>query len=155
MRFNNGGTMLNRVLQLTLTGIMLASCAQEKPFEESSSKKHLLKSGQLYSKKDANFCTEKSPCLYVPSVADTPMNVTASRPYWQGDQKLVVTRCDTENKSINHSQVCDALEELTEHDLVTTNDTATYQLTESARRALSARQAWQASTLTTSEGEHK
>jgi len=97
MRFNNGGTMLNRVLQLTLTGLMLASCAQEKPFEESTSKKHLLKSGQLYSKKDANFCTIDDPCLYVPSVADTPMNVTASRPYWQGDQKLVVTRI-TEDK---------------------------------------------------------
>ena len=58
-------------------------------------------------------------------------------------------------ESIDHSQVCDTLEELIERDFVSTDDTATYQLTESARRALSARQAWQASTLTTSEGEHK
>lgn len=89
---NFGGTMFVRALQLTLTGIMLASCAQEKPFDELESKKHLLKSGQLYAKGDINFCTIDDPCLYVPSVADTPMNVTASRPYWQGDAKLVVTR---------------------------------------------------------------
>ena len=56
---------------------------------------------------------------------------------------------------VDHSQVYNALEELIERDFVTTNDTAKYQLSESARRALSARQAWQAGTLTTSEGEHK
>jgi len=56
---------------------------------------------------------------------------------------------------IDHSRICDTLEELIERDFVTTNDTAKYQLSESARRALSARQAWQAGTLTTSEGEHK
>ena len=54
-------------------------------------------------------------------------------------------------ESIDHSQVCDTLEELIEQNFVSTDDTATYQLTESARRALSARQAWQADT-TTSEG---
>jgi hypothetical protein len=61
---------------------------------------------------------------------------------------------DYYTESINHSQVCDTLEELIERDFVTTDDTTTYQLTESARRALSARQAWQAGTLTT-EGESK
>jgi hypothetical protein len=29
------------------------------------------------------------PYLYVPSVENTPMNITASRPFWLGDQKLV------------------------------------------------------------------
>ena len=65
------------------------------------------------------------------------------------------TLSDYYSESINHSQVCDALEELTERDFVSTDDTATYQLTESARRALSARQAWQAGTLTTTGGGRK
>ena len=56
---------------------------------------------------------------------------------------------------IAQSRVYNALEELSERDFVNTDDTTTYQLTEAARRALSARQAWQAGTLTTSEGEHK
>ncbi|QAU12198.1 PadR family transcriptional regulator [Halorubrum sp. BOL3-1] len=60
---------------------------------------------------------------------------------------------DYYSESINHSQVCDALEALTERDFVTTDGQKKYHLTESARRALSARQAWQAGTLTTtSEG---
>ncbi|AZQ14269.1 PadR family transcriptional regulator [Halorubrum sp. PV6] len=48
---------------------------------------------------------------------------------------------------IDHTCVCNTLEELVERDLVTkqTNDSQ-YRLTESGRRALSARQAWQAGT---------
>ena len=56
---------------------------------------------------------------------------------------------------VNHSRICDTLEELSKRDFVTIDNTTTYQLTEATRRALSARQAWQAGTLTTSEGEHK
>ncbi|ELZ39413.1 hypothetical protein [Halorubrum tebenquichense] len=58
---------------------------------------------------------------------------------------------DYYTESINHNQVCDALEGLIERDFVTAADSKGYQLTESARRALSARQAWQAG-ITTSEG---
>lgn len=58
-------------------------------------------------------------------------------------------------ESIDHSRVCDTLEELIERDLVALHDTTTHQLTESGRRALSARQAWQAGTPTTSEGASK
>ncbi|WP_128904879.1 PadR family transcriptional regulator [Halorubrum amylolyticum] len=49
---------------------------------------------------------------------------------------------------IDKDRVCDTLEELVERDLVTkqTHDTTEYRLTESARRVLSARQAWQAGT---------
>ena len=57
--------------------------------------------------------------------------------------------------NVDHSQIYNALEELIERGYVNTDDTITYQLTESARRALSARQAWQAVTLTTSDGESK
>ena len=57
---------------------------------------------------------------------------------------------------IDQARVCDTLEELIERDLVTkhTDDTTEYRLTESARRSLSARQAWQAGTRNTAEG-HK
>ena len=57
---------------------------------------------------------------------------------------------------IDHSPVCDALEELIERDLVTkhTHNTTEYRLTESARGALSARQAWQADNHAT-EGGHE
>jgi DNA-binding HxlR family transcriptional regulator len=49
---------------------------------------------------------------------------------------------------IDHTRVCDTLEELIERDLVTkhVHDTPKYRLTESGRRALSARQAWQSGT---------
>ena len=50
---------------------------------------------------------------------------------------------------IDHTRVGTILEELIEHDLVTTQSTdSQYQLTESGRRALSARRAWQADTNT-------
>ena len=55
---------------------------------------------------------------------------------------------------IDQTRVCDTFEELIERNLVTkhTHDTTEYRLTESARRALSARQAWQASTRNAAEG---
>ncbi|TKX62977.1 PadR family transcriptional regulator [Halorubrum sp. ASP1] len=55
---------------------------------------------------------------------------------------------------IDYTRVCDTLEELIEHDLVTTqtHDTTEYRLTESGRRALSARQAWEAGTHSTKGG---
>ncbi|GAA0547518.1 PadR family transcriptional regulator [Halorubrum ejinorense] len=56
---------------------------------------------------------------------------------------------------IDQAQVCDTLKELIERDLVTkqTHDTPEYRLTESARRALSARQAWQAGTHNAEGGQ--
>ncbi|PAU84946.1 PadR family transcriptional regulator [Halorubrum salipaludis] len=62
---------------------------------------------------------------------------------------------DYYSDGIDYSQTCDTLEELIEREFVATYDTTTYQLTESGRRALSTRQAWQAGTLTTSEEEPK
>ncbi|OYR83506.1 PadR family transcriptional regulator [Halorubrum ezzemoulense] len=57
---------------------------------------------------------------------------------------------------IDHTRVCDTLEELIERNLVTTqtHDPIKYRLTESARRALSARQSWQAGTRN-AEGGHE
>jgi len=62
---------------------------------------------------------------------------------------------DYYSESIDHGRVRDTLEELIERDFVALHDTTTYQLTESGRRALSARQTWQAGTPTTSEGRSK
>ena len=58
--------------------------------------------------------------------------------------------------SIDQTRVCDTIEDLIERDLVTkhTHDTTEYRLTESARRTLSARQAWQAGTRNATGG-HK
>ena len=58
---------------------------------------------------------------------------------------------------IDKDRVCDTVEELIEHDLVTiqTHDTTKYRLTESARHALSARQAWQAGNHDVTKGAHE
>ncbi|PHQ45032.1 PadR family transcriptional regulator [Halorubrum sp. C3] len=55
---------------------------------------------------------------------------------------------------IDKDGACDTLEELIELDLATkqTHNTTEYRLTESARRALSARQAWQAGTRNAAGG---
>ncbi|TKX48920.1 PadR family transcriptional regulator [Halorubrum sp. ASP121] len=55
---------------------------------------------------------------------------------------------------IDQARICDILEELIEHDYVTeqTHDPTEYRLTESGRRALSTRQAWQAGTHNVSGG---
>lgn len=84
--------MFFRTLTLSLTALLLASCAQEKPFEESESKNNLIQNGQLFAKKSIDFCTLEDPCLWTPSVAEVPKNVAASRPYSMGTAKLVVTR---------------------------------------------------------------
>ncbi|MDB2294114.1 PadR family transcriptional regulator [Halorubrum ezzemoulense] len=57
---------------------------------------------------------------------------------------------------IDQTRVCDTLEKLIERNYVTKHihDTTEYRLTESARRALSARQAWQAG-IPTTEGGHE
>ena len=60
------------------------------------------------------------------------------------------TLTDYYTDGIDQAEVCNTLEELIEHDYVTkqAHQTTEYRLTESARRALSARQAWQAGTDT-------
>lgn len=89
--------MFFRTLTLSLTALLLASCAQEKPYEESEYKTEALGRGALFKKEDVNFCTLEDPCLWAPSVADTNKDVTASRPYSMGTPKLVITRI-TEDK---------------------------------------------------------
>ncbi|MDB2260618.1 PadR family transcriptional regulator [Halorubrum ezzemoulense] len=63
-------------------------------------------------------------------------------------RSLYHTLADYYTDGIDHSRICGSLQELIERDFVTkqTHDTTEYQLTEPGRRALSARQAWQAGT---------
>lgn len=72
---------------LLLTTILAVSCAKEKPAE-----KVFVENPELQKSKELlkSFCTMEDKCVYVPSVANTPYNVTASRPFWQGEAKLVV-----------------------------------------------------------------
>ena len=59
---------------------------------------------------------------------------------------------DYYTESIAHSRVCDTLEELIEDNFVSSDTANRYHLTEPGRRALSARQAWQADTTSTKGG---
>src|SRR5690606_20627293 len=67
---------------LIVFALMISSCAKEREYQEvykaNTFDKNLLSS-------DPN-----DPYVYVPSVENTPMNITASRPYWVGEQKLVI-----------------------------------------------------------------
>lgn len=69
--------------------LLLVGCAKERKYD-----KVVLEDPSVqYLKSDiVNLCSDVSdPCLSVPSVANTPYNVSASRPYWLGDAKLVIT----------------------------------------------------------------
>jgi hypothetical protein len=82
------------IVTVLMTGMLLASCAKEKEYETVHiDDPRVHQSKQLIQ----DMCTLEDPCVYVPSVADTPYNVAASRPYWQGEQKLVVGKV-TENE---------------------------------------------------------
>ncbi|MCO4753800.1 MAG: zinc-dependent metalloprotease [Bacteriovoracaceae bacterium] len=88
--------MFKSFASLVLTTVFLAGCAKEKSYEESEERIINQISGVEHSKSSFE-CTLEDPCLWVPSVTDTPYNVAASRPFWQGDEKLVVTKF-TEDK---------------------------------------------------------
>ena len=77
--------------------ILVVGCAKEKAYQGDDAKGVELAEGKLTLKQNVMFCTEDDPCLWVPSVDKTPKEVTASRPFWLGEQKLVVTRL-TEGK---------------------------------------------------------
>lgn len=84
--------MFKFVAPLLVSAAFLSGCAKEKPYEENDVRILNELNGSEFSKADLDICTLEDPCLWVPSVADTPYNVTASRPFWQGDEKLVVTQ---------------------------------------------------------------
>lgn len=74
---------------------LLVGCAKEKSYDEVNKTAELNFASALQTKKTMlEMCTTEDPCVYLPSVANTPYAITASRPFWQGEQKLVVANID-------------------------------------------------------------
>jgi len=72
--------------------LLAVSCAKEKPFDKVEKTADLNFASAHQSKQLLlDMCTLEDPCVYAPSVINTPKEVPASRPYWQGEQKLVVS----------------------------------------------------------------
>lgn len=80
--------MLTQFLLLTA---LLVGCAKERKFDEIYKEEVFLKSAFSEDPND--------PYLYMPTVGETPMNVTSARPFAFGSEKLVRFRF-TENKLI-------------------------------------------------------
>lgn len=87
--------MLKNTLLITSMSLVLFSCAKEKEYDEVFISKEELQKNVTSLK---SFCDSSDPFIYVPSVANSPYAVTASRPYWQGEQKLV--GCDLKESEI-------------------------------------------------------
>jgi hypothetical protein len=64
-------------------GLLLTGCAKERDY------KQIFKENTFDTAQFKELCSVEDPCIYIPSVGNTPMNVTASIPFFQGDQKLV------------------------------------------------------------------
>lgn len=80
------------------TAVLLVGCAKEQKYETVWKDK--VENKSLIST-DVN-----DPYVYVPSMGDTPMQVTASRPFWMGDQKLVTFRFE-EKELVAYQVVAD------------------------------------------------
>lgn len=84
--------MLRSLTPNLLLIALMMSCAQEKKYDEVSKTADLQFATAFQSKSTLlEMCTTDDPCVYLPSVANTPYAVDASRPFWQGEQKLVVS----------------------------------------------------------------
>ncbi len=67
--------------QVLMIGVLaLVSCAKDKPYKEVYKQDVIEK---------LDMCSDADPCVYLPTVGNTPKDVTASRPYWQGKRKMV------------------------------------------------------------------
>lgn len=69
-------------LSFFFLGLLLVGCAKEKKYE-TEYKESVFNKGLMSS-------DPSDPYVYIPSVENTPMNITASRSYWMGEQKLVI-----------------------------------------------------------------
>ena len=71
---------------------LLGSCAKEKSYEKIKKTADLQFASAHQDKNNMlSMCTKEDPCLYLPSVANTPYAISASRPFSQGDARLVVS----------------------------------------------------------------
>lgn len=90
--------MLKTLAPLLVIGVIV-SCAKDKSYDEVEKTADLEFATALQSKQALlDMCTVADPCLYMPSVANTPYNITASRPFWQGDQRIVVADLNSKGK---------------------------------------------------------
>lgn len=74
------GTMSTRMISLLALAALAIGCAKEKKYEA-------VFKDSVYSKSEIS-TDPNDPYVYVPSVGETPMSVTASRAFWMGEQKL-------------------------------------------------------------------
>ncbi len=92
--------MLTKLLPTLLVLGFIGSCAKDKEFDEVVRTNTTL--GLASAEQKSNFatemCTLDDPCLFLPSVAQTPAEVTASRPFWQGAERLVVASMKNKGK---------------------------------------------------------
>jgi hypothetical protein len=83
---------MRRLTALAL--LVLFSCAKEKEFEEVGKENAVIKSKQIFSQisqaeLENGKIDSSSAYIYVPSTVNTPRTVTASRPHWMGDPKVM------------------------------------------------------------------
>ncbi|MBY0517962.1 MAG: zinc-dependent metalloprotease [Bacteriovoracaceae bacterium] len=74
----------SKILSLLAIAAIAAGCAKEKSYEQVYKESVIEKSALSTDPND--------PYVYVPSVGETPKDVTASRSFWLGEQKLVTFR---------------------------------------------------------------
>lgn len=85
----------------------VVSCAKERPLDEvyKGDMELFAKSSDKSAGKTVLPCQDPSnPCVYVPSVVETPRNVTASRPYWMGEQKLVTLAINENDITVSETE---------------------------------------------------
>jgi uncharacterized protein YaiE (UPF0345 family) len=77
---------MHKLSVLLLTSLFIASCAEERPYD----KVHIDDKNTHVTKKEIlSLCSMDDPCLMAPTVGEIPYKTTASRPFWQGEAKVV------------------------------------------------------------------
>jgi hypothetical protein len=80
------GEHMKSLMLVGLVGTLLVGCAKEKEYD----KVHIADPEVHVSKElIAKMCTGEDKCIALPSVGNMPYRVSASRPFWMGEPKLV------------------------------------------------------------------
>ena len=92
--------MKQHALKVLLVAVVAVGCAKEKKYEE------VYRTETEHSKVSVPCTDPNDPCVYVPSLADAPMNVPEARPHWMGNEKLVTLKFE-ENALVVYQLVDD------------------------------------------------